>query len=57
MAGASQPRLHQHGPELQPFGTLRRLPLALSFETRAQSVQMLNRILAESQVLHSHYKK
>jgi hypothetical protein len=40
VAGASQPRLHQHGPELH-----------------AQSVQMLNRILAESQVLHSHYKK
>jgi starvation-inducible DNA-binding protein len=57
VAGASQPRLHQHGPEIQPFPTLRQLPIALSFETRMESVQLLNRILADSQILHSHYKK
>jgi starvation-inducible DNA-binding protein len=55
--GASQPRLHQHGPEIQPFRTLRQLPVALPFETRAQSVQLLNRILADSMILQTHYKK
>lgn len=53
----SQPRLHQHGREVQAFGDLRRLPIALAHEARLESVQLLNRILADTQILHSHYKK
>ena len=34
---SSQPRLHQHGIEIQPFGTLRLLPIALGYEARLQS--------------------
>ncbi|MBE7159064.1 MAG: DNA starvation/stationary phase protection protein [Rhodospirillales bacterium] len=53
----SQPRFHQHGQEIQAFGTVRLLPVALSNEARQQSCQLLNQILADSIILHSHYKK
>jgi starvation-inducible DNA-binding protein len=44
----SQPLLHQHGVEVQPFGTMRLLPIALSHEGRMLSSQLLNAILADS---------
>jgi starvation-inducible DNA-binding protein len=53
----SQPRLYQHGHEIQEFGTLRLLPLALSHEARLLSCQLLNQILADTMILHSLYKK
>ena len=53
----SQPWLHQHGMEVQAFGTVRQFPLALSYETRMYSCQRLNQILADSQILHALYKK
>jgi starvation-inducible DNA-binding protein len=53
----SQPWLHQHGKEVQTFGTVRQFPLALSYETRMYSCQRLNQILADSQILHALYKK
>ena len=55
--GHSQPMLHRLGEEIQGFGTQRLLPIALSYEARAQSCQELNRILADSQILYSLYKK
>ena len=54
---SSQPLLHQHGIEVQPFGTLRLLPIALSYEARLESSQLLNHILADSLILASLYKK
>jgi starvation-inducible DNA-binding protein len=56
-AGSSQPLLHQHGVEIQEFGTLRLLPIALAQEARARSCQKLNRILADSLILYALYKK
>jgi starvation-inducible DNA-binding protein len=53
----SQPLLHQRGEEIQPFGTLRLLPIALADDVRAESVRLLNRVLADSVILFSHYKK
>src|SRR5262245_48101369 len=53
----SQPWLHQHGKEVQAFGTVRQFPLALSYETRMYSCQRLNQILADSQILYALYKK
>lgn len=53
----SQPRLHQHGGEVQAFGTVRHFPLGLSHDTRLYSCQRLNRVLADSQILHALYKK
>jgi starvation-inducible DNA-binding protein len=56
--GASaQPRMGQTAPELQRFGTLRQLPIALSAEARRESCQILNEILSDSMVLAALYKK
>jgi starvation-inducible DNA-binding protein len=54
---SSQPWLHQHGHEVQQFGTVRQFPLGLSYEARMDSCQRLNHILADSQILYSLYKK
>jgi starvation-inducible DNA-binding protein len=56
-AHGSQPLLHQHGPLIQEFGTLRLLPIALSHEARVFSSQLLNQILADTMILYSLYKK
>jgi len=53
----SQPWLHQHGEEIQPFGTVRQFPLGLGHDARLYSCQRLNQILADSQILHALYKK
>jgi starvation-inducible DNA-binding protein len=53
----SQPLLHQHGVEIQAFGAVRLLPIALSQEARTESCQLLNKILADSMILYSLYKK
>jgi len=45
------------GPELQKFGTLRLLPIALAAETRQESSQLLNEILADTTILYALYKK
>ena len=52
-----QPKLGQRAPELQPFGTLRQLPIALAAEARAESCQILNEILSDTMVLAALYKK
>ncbi len=53
----SQPHLHQKGPEIQQFGTVTQLPIALSHDARMYSCQRLNRILADTQFLYALYKK
>ena len=53
----SQPFIHQQGDEVQAFGTVRLFPIALSYEARMESCQLLNHILADSMILYSHYKK
>ena len=53
----SQPWLHQHGREIQQFGSVRQFPIGLSAETRMLSCERLNRILADTQILYSLYKK
>src|SRR6059058_2522657 len=53
----SQPWLHQHGEEIQAFGTVRQFPLGLSHDARLYSCQRLNQILADSQILYALYKK
>jgi starvation-inducible DNA-binding protein len=52
-----EPRLNERAPELQRFGTLRSLPIALPDKTRARSCELLNEILADSMVLYALYKK
>ena len=53
----SQPWLHQHGHEVQRFGSVRQFPLGLSYEARIDSCQRLNHLLADSQILYALYKK
>jgi starvation-inducible DNA-binding protein len=54
---AAQPILHQHGKEIQAYGTLARYPLGLDDAVRAASVQALNQILADTMVIRDLYKK
>jgi starvation-inducible DNA-binding protein len=53
----SQPLLHQHGSEIQKFGTLRNLPIALSPDARTESCTLVNQILADTIILYHLYKK
>jgi starvation-inducible DNA-binding protein len=53
----SQPWLHQHGRQVQEFGTVRQFPIALSYDARMFSCQQLNHILADTQILYALYKK
>ena len=52
----SQPLLHQKGGEIQEFGTLRELPIALNTSARSESCQSLNQILADTIVLYHLYR-
>ncbi len=51
------PKLDQRGPEIQTFGTLRRLPIGLKDAAKRESCEALNEILADSMILYSLYKK
>jgi starvation-inducible DNA-binding protein len=53
----SQPWLHQHGREIQAFGTVREFPVALPADARRDSCEMLNQLLADTQILYALYKK
>lgn len=52
-----EPRLSLSAPEIQRFGTLRDLPIALPDRARSSSCRLLNEILADSMVLYNLYKK
>jgi starvation-inducible DNA-binding protein len=54
---AADPRLDEHGPELQRFGTLRTLPIGLPDAARRSSCEALNEILADTMILAALYKK
>ncbi len=53
----AQPRYKVDYREIQPFGTLKDLPIALEDNARQQSVQILNQILADTMTLRDMYKK
>ncbi len=53
----SQPLLHQHGYEIQQYGTLRDLPIVLNPNTRSESCVLVNQILADTIILYHLYKK
>lgn len=54
---SAQPRYAQMGKEIQKFGTLEQLPIALAAEARKESCQLLNQVLADTTILYSLYKK
>ena len=51
------PVLNQHGHEIQPFGHLVKLPIALAESVCKQSVDNLNQLLADTMTLRDLYKK
>src|SRR2546430_1367648 len=53
----ARPILHQHAREIQPFGKIFKLPIALEESACAASVELLNQILADTMTLRDLYKK
>src|SRR6476661_6651360 len=51
------PLAHQHAAELQPFGHLVRMPIALSESACKESIENLNQVLADTITLRDLYKK
>src|ERR1700751_923151 len=47
----------QHAHEIQPFGHLVRMPIALSERACKESVENLNQLLADTMTLRDMYKK
>jgi starvation-inducible DNA-binding protein len=56
-ARSPEPKLGQQARELQRFGSLRQLPIALPAEARSESCELLNEILADTTILYALYKK
>jgi starvation-inducible DNA-binding protein len=53
----ARPILHQHAREIQPFGKIYKLPIALEESACAASVELLNQVLADTMTLRDLYKK
>src|SRR6202022_1726863 len=53
----AKPILHQHAREIQPYGKIAKLPIALDEKTCAASVENLNQLLADTMTLRDMYKK
>jgi starvation-inducible DNA-binding protein len=51
------PIAYQNAPELQPFGRLVHMPIALSATVAQQSVENLNQLLSDTMTLRDLYKK
>jgi starvation-inducible DNA-binding protein len=53
----ARPIVHQQAPEIQPFGHLVKLPIALSETACKEAVENLNQVLADTMTLRDLYKK
>jgi len=53
----SKPVVHQHAREIQPYGKIAKLPIALDEEVCSASAENLNQILADTITLRDLYKK
>src|ERR1700740_1507620 len=53
----SEPILHQNAREIQPYGKIAKLPIALDEKVCADSVENLNQLLADTITLRDMYKK
>lgn len=53
----ASPISHQYGHEIQPWGHLIRMPIALAESACKESVDNLNQLLADSMTLRDLYKK
>src|ERR1700710_660563 len=55
--GGARPLVGQKAHEIQPFGTIVKLPIALSETACRQSVENLNQVLADTITIRDLYKK
>jgi starvation-inducible DNA-binding protein len=53
----SEPIVHQKAREIQPYGKVTRMPIALDEQVRAKSIENLNQLLADTMTLRDMYKK
>src|SRR5438552_7874411 len=53
----ARPKIGQEAAEIQPFGTIAKLPNGLSERVCKESVERLNQILADTMTLRDMYKK
>src|ERR1700740_3065054 len=53
----AKPIQHQHAPEIQPYGKIAKLPIALDEKVCAASSDNLNQLLADTMTLRDMYKK
>ncbi|MBC7795062.1 MAG: DNA starvation/stationary phase protection protein, partial [Clostridia bacterium] len=53
----AQPQVHQRGREIQAYGVLTKTPLFIKDNVRAQSVENLNQLLADTIMLRDMYKR
>ncbi len=53
----ARPIQHQHAPEIQPYGKIAKLPIALDEKVCAGSTENLNQLLADTITLRDMYKK
>jgi len=53
----AKPLVHQQALEIQPYGHLVKLPIALSEDACKESVENLNQLLADTMTLRDLYKK
>jgi len=56
-AERSRPILHQNAREIQPYGKIARMPIALDQKVCFTSVNNLNQLLADTMTLRDLYKK
>ncbi len=55
--GETQPRLHQHGREVQRFDQIRAMPMGLPEDVPGEIAALLNQVLSDTRILHDLYKK
>ena len=55
--GRVRPLTEQHAREIQPFGTVAKLPIALAQDVCQTSVDNLNQLIADTMTLRDMYKK
>src|ERR1700722_565107 len=53
----ARPILHQNAREIQPYGKIAKLPIALDEKVCAASTENLNQVLADTMTLRDMYKK
>ncbi|MDE3179561.1 MAG: DNA starvation/stationary phase protection protein [Acidobacteriota bacterium] len=54
---SAQPHFHQKAPEIQPYGTVRLMPIELEEPVRLEMTEQLNLLLADTMTLRDLYKK